>query len=276
MTAVRFYLSGRENEDHVIKSLYEGCPETKQLVEGFEYEPSDVAVVFGVYKSQVPVSFPRGRVIGKQKARNLTNLILETGYIKRGSAKTNYYAAGLNGINGRADFRNEGMPDDRSRKIDVPLRPWWGNGEKVLLCGQVPWDASVDHHNHLRWLVEAATVLQSLTKRTIVFRPHPLAKLPNLTGCELSDGRPIEEELREAHVVVTFNSNCGVDAILNGVPVYAFDQGSMVYRIANKNWMMLEHPKMPERQQWFNDICYCQWMPDEMANGETWKHLFRK
>lgn len=274
--SVRFYLSGRPDEDHVMKSLYDGCPEEKKLVEDFEYEPSDVAVVFGVFKSQVPVSFPRGRVIAKQKARDLTNLILETGYIKRGRGPDNYYAAGLNGLNGRADFRNENMPDDRSEKIGVKLKPWWGNGEKVLLCSQVPWDASVDHHNHVKWLIEACAVLQSITKRPIVFRPHPLAKLPNFTGCEYSTDTPIEEVLKDCHAVVTFNSNSGVDAILSGIPVYAFDLGSMVYKIANKNWAMLEHPKKPDRQQWFNDICYAQWTPAEMAEGLTWKHLFRK
>jgi hypothetical protein len=271
MTVARFYLSDNENENMVIRSLYDGCPESKELVKGFEYKPSDVAVVFGVYKKQIPISQGRGRVIAKQQIRNLKTIVLETGYVNRGSGEDKHYAAGLNGLNGRADFKNKGMPYDRSSLLP-PMKPWRGSGEHVILCGQVPWDAAVDFTNHVKWLIETAAVLQLLTKRSIVFRPHPLAKLPNLTDCIYST-KPLIEDLQNAHVCVTFNSNSGVESIINGIPVYAFDIGSMVYQVSNKLWTELECPRMPDRTQWYNDLAYTQWLPSEMAEGKTWKHL---
>lgn len=272
---IRFYLSDNENERMVLKALYDGCPEEKTLVEGFEYQPSDVAVVFGVYKKQIPISFPRGRVIAKQQIRGLKNLIVETGYINRGTGEDKYYAVGWNGLNGRADFKNKGMPPDRAKKLPVEMKPWRTEGNHIVLCGQVPWDASVDHTNHVQWLIETAAVLQMMTKRLILFRPHPLSGLPNITDCMYSASARIEDDLDGAHCCVTFNSNSGVDAVMNGIPVWSFDIGSMVYPISNKLWTDLEKPKMPDRTQWLADLAYAQWRPDELRSGEAWQHLTR-
>src|SRR5690349_13257904 len=171
--SVRVYLGPNENENMVLKAFYDGCPEEKKLVSLKDYEPSDVAVVFGVYKKDIPISYPRGRVLAKQEIRKLNTIVLETGYINRGEGEDKHYAAGLNGLNGRANFRNEGMIGDRSSSLPS-LKPWRESGEHIVLCGQVPWDASVDHTNHVKWLIETAALLQMLTKRPIVFRPHPL------------------------------------------------------------------------------------------------------
>lgn len=270
---IRFYLSANENERMVMQALYDGCPEEKILVEKFDYQPSDVAVVFGCYKKQIPISFPRGRVIAKQQIRGLKNLIVETGYINRGVGEDKYYAVGWDGLNGRADFKNKNSPPDRASWVQ--MKPWRESGDHIVLCGQVPWDASVDFTNHVKWLIETVAVLQMMTKRPILFRPHPLAQLPNITDCIYSPSKPIAEDLEGAHVCVTFNSNSGVDSVLNGIPVYAFDVGSMVYPIANKLWTDLEAPKMPDRQQWLNDITHAQWLPSEMRNGDPWLQLLK-
>ena len=269
--AVRCYLSHDESENNVIRSFYDGCTEEKKLVTLDQYEPSDVAVVFGVYKKQIPISFPRGRVIAKQQVRKLKTIVLETGYINRGSGPDNHYAAGWDGLNGRADFKNKNSPGDRAALLPE-LKPWRESGDNVILCGQVPWDASVDHTHHVKWLVETAAVLQMITKRPIVFRPHPLAPLPNMTDCIYST-RPLIADIQNGHCVVTFNSNSGVESVVNGVPVFAFDIGSMVYPISNKLWTKLETPEMPDRTSWYSDLAYCQWTPKEMSEGLAWKHL---
>jgi hypothetical protein len=105
---VRVYRSQNEKENVVLEAFYQGCPEPKELVNGFDYKPSDVAVIMGVYKKRVPISFPRGNVFRRQREKNLDVVVLETGYINRGDGENHHYAAGFNGLNGRADFRNEG------------------------------------------------------------------------------------------------------------------------------------------------------------------------
>lgn len=271
---IRFYQSQYPAENYVIQALYEGCPHEKELTHLADYEPSDLAVIMGVYKRFIPASYARGHVIAQQKKNGFDCLILETGYINRGDGPTNHYALGWNGLNGRAEFHNKNSPPRRAASLGVTLKPW-RDGDYVLLVGQVPWDASVDFTDHRRWLEEAAHNIRALTGREIVFRPHPKADLPPIEGCRYSKG-PLEQDLLNAHCVVTFNSNTGVDAVLNGVPVFAFDKGSMVYPVANKSWLKLESPLKPDRQQWLNDLCYAQWTPDEMRSGEAWAHIYPK
>lgn len=272
---IRFYLSKNEQENLVIRAAYEGCPEEKVLTTLDDYSPSDVAVVMGVYKKYVPISFPRGHVISEQKSRGLDCLILETGYINRGSGLDNYYAFGWNGLNGRADFKNAGSPPDRKLKLGVELKPWRDSAKEdyVLLCGQVPWDASVDFTDHVQWLNLAAETIHQSNNRKIVYRPHPLAPRQKVVCDEVSI-RSLKEDLSGAHCVVCFNSNTGVDAILAGVPVFSHDKGSMVYSVSSHDWD-IEKPLKPDRTQWLNDICYAQWTPEEFREGTAWSHILR-
>jgi hypothetical protein len=270
---IRVYLSGNPTHDRVLEAFYEGCPNESELVTGWKYEPSEVAVIFGVHKSKVRQSWPRGKIFRQQRDKKLDVIVLETGYVNRGDGENHHYAAGFNGLNGRADFRNKGMGPERWEKLGAQLRPY-SRGDKVILCGQVPWDASVDHHKHHEWLLETASKLKVLTKRPIVFRPHPLAPLPAIKGCEYSQ-RPLAEDLPEAHCVVTFNSNSAVEALIFGKPVYAFDEGSMTWDLANRDFNDLEEPKCHPRLQWAKDLAYTQWTIGEMKEGKAWAHLTR-
>lgn len=268
---IRFYLGQYAAENIVIKALYDACPEKKWIGVFSEYKPSDVAVVMGVYKKFVKASYGRGEVIKQQQAAGKDCLILETGYINRGDSMTNHYALGWNGLNGRADFKNHNMPSDRSAKLGH-MKEWRG-GSHVLLCGQVPWDASCDFTDHVQWLNEAAMNIRAVSKRKVIFRPHPKAPVPKVGNVTYSSGGPIEGDLKDAHCCVTFNSNSGVDALINGVPLFAFDVGAMGYQVANRNWLSLEKPDKPDRSQWYNDLAYAQWRPDEFV--DAWKHVLR-
>lgn len=262
---VNFYLSGNKVHDRVIEAFYEGCPEDKQLIKDFEYQPSDVAVIFGVYKSKVPLSYPRGHVFRSQRKNNRDVIVLETGYINRGDGENHHYAIGFNGLNGRADFKNKNMPGDRFFTLGVEVKPY-RSGKHIVLCGQVPWDASVDHINMMEWLGDACRLIRMHSGRPVVVRHHPCVSKPS---------RAFLEEISDAHAVVTFNSNSAVEAAIDGVPVFAFDEGSMAWAVCNKDFEFIERPWKPDRTQWLNDLAYCQWTPDEMRKGLAWKHLFR-
>lgn len=264
--SVRTYLGDSEEENFVLQSFHRACGGILTTLD--EYKPSDIAVVFGTFKKRVPRSFARGAVIERQKECGQT-IILETGYINRGSGKSNHYAVGLNGINGRADFRNKNSPQDRIEKLGVSLSEW-KSGHHIVLCGQVPWDASVDFTDHEKWLLETAKSIRLKTSRPIIFRPHPLCKLKPISGTIYST-RPLEKDLKDAHACITFNSNAGVESVVHGIPAFAFDLGSMVYEVASHSLDELESPEKPDRSQWLADLTYAQWMPEEF--GEAWQHF---
>ena len=275
---VRAYLSGNPVHDRVIRAFAEGCGAELRTFD--QYEPSDVAVVFGIYKSRVPISWPRGEIFRRQRENNLDVVVLETGYINRGDGETHHYAAGFNGLNGRADFKAQGMPSDRAHKLRRHhglriLRPR-ERGEHIVLCAQVPWDAAVDHLDYMKWLGDAADVLRA-TSRRVVFRPHPHARLNPIPGFDYST-EPLSVDLQNAHCVVACNSNACVEGLIEGIPAVATDKGSMVWDVASHYLEDFESPKIPtedELEGWINDLSYKQWTIAEMKSGETWAHLSR-
>jgi hypothetical protein len=258
----------------VLEAMFEGCPFEceKRLVT--DYKPSEIAVVFGTYKSKIPASHARGSIMAEQKRRGLDTIVLDSGYLRRGYGTADYYMVGLNGLNGRADFRNHGMPDDRFKKLLMRIKPWRADGDHILLCGQVPWDASVDHINIGKWLDEAVDQIRKVSDRQIIFRAHP--KYPGAMVNRTTFSRdPLGADLKNCWAVVTFNSNTGVEAVIHGIPVFAFDEGAMALPVASRDWAKLEDPDLPDRTQWLNNLAYCQWMPEEMREGLPWNHLFR-
>lgn len=243
------------------------------FVTGMAPRACDVAVVFGIRKDAVPLSYPRGRIIEAQCRQGRPFLVLEKGFVKR----DDYFHAGWNGLNGRANFVNLESPSDRWEKLAIPLLPWRKEGEHVVICGQVPWDASVQHHDHIAWCQRTVAALGRLTDRPLRFRPHPKVAGRvdyRVRGVELST-RPLADDLDNAWAVVTFNSNCAVEAAISGVPIFASDFGSMALRVASSNIYIIENPPRMERLPWLSDLAYAQWSLGEMAAGETWLHLAR-
>ena len=241
----------------------------EHFITGLEtYRECDVAVVFGIGKKGVPASYPRGRILKEQKKRGLPYVILEKGFLRRDE----YFHVGWNGLNGNADFRNTNVYDDRWRKLGIPLETHKSPGSHVLVCGQVPWDASVQHSDHVKWCRDTIIELSDLTSREIRFRPHPALRGGFDYGLAGST-RTLEDDLRGAWAVVTFNSNAAVEAAIKGIPVFAMDRGSMAYPIANKHLGQIHKPLLPARKMWASRLAYAQWTLDEIASGKTWRHL---
>ena len=275
---VAVYLSEDPVHARCLNAFATGVPKdvTLEVRPVTEYATADAAVVFGVFKKNVPVSWPRGEIMRRQKQAGGRTVVIDSGYVKRGMAPDSYYMVGFDGINGWADFRNQGMPSDRWDALGIELIPWRAHGECVILCGQVPWDASVQALDMLEWLPDTARALRARTKRKIIYRPHPAARLhpPQVSGCETST-RPLADDLAIAHCVVCYNSNSAVEAIISGVPAIVLGNGAMSEAVAERSLDNIERPRMPARERWAHDLAYCQWQPQEMAQGSAWRHLFR-
>ena len=238
-----------------------------------QYVPVDVAVIFGVGKKNVPVSYLRERVIVEQQKCNSRTIIIEKGFVKRDE----YYMVGMNGLNNNAYYNNKNCTGSRWEQLDMPVTPLRDKDGAILICGQVPSDASVRHIDIMQWYGNLVYSIKKITKRPIIFRPHPLAinRTPHMLGTKLSTGS-LEEEMDNARVVVTFNSNTAVDAILHGVPALSFDKGSMAWDVTGHGIHNAEHPYRPSAEiitQWAYNLAYTQWNLEEMAKGLPFLHL---
>jgi len=208
-------------------------------------------------------------------------IILENAFLNNIQGPTKYWvSAGWNGLNGRADFCNQNMPDDRWKKhFDDGRLLDYSDGDYILIPLQIKSDMSIAGRGfNYQTIVDRIRVFSDLP---IKIKQHPTAddQWPKILGkgvTYLNRFMPITEAVKGAKVVVTINSNSGVDAVLAGKPVVALDEGSMVYDIAANDFTNLHVPKWPDRTQWCNNIAYAQWKPNEMLKGEAWETLKQK
>lgn len=235
------------------------------------YQKCDVAVVFGVRKRAVAMSKHRGDIIDLHQKCGRPVVVIDSGYVKRDQ----YFSVGLNGLNGRADFKNDKSPTDRLTELGADLAPWRADGGHVLVCGQIPWDASVQDTDHIEWCRQTVSRIRERTARKVIFRPHPkcAAQVEYGVNADAISCAPLAMDLEGAHCVVTFSSNTGVDAALAGIPVFADDFGSMAWPIANKSFAWIDAPIRPAREQWARNLAYTQWTLEEMKEGKPWRHL---
>lgn len=213
----------------------------------------------------------RKRVAFQKNFKNI--LVNERAYYQD---RFKFVSCGYNGLNGKADFLNKSMPQDRFNKHfnDGRVKEWNPHGEYVLLALQIPGDASLKGVTF-----SYPSIIQEIQKRgfKVKVRRHP--SRPNdlgLRGVEfLPHEEPIEAQIDKACAVVAVSSNVSVDAIIRGKPVLNFSPYSMVWDMAMKSYdeLLSEQKEPKNRMQWCYDLAYTQWLPEEIASGEAWDHL---
>lgn len=243
----------------------------KPSLVSWQYIPTDLdlAVIWGVNNTPLINCIERA---------GADYLVLERGYI---GDREEYTSCGFNGLNGRADFCDDHRLRKRAKLFEEYLKPVRKNrstNRYIVIMGQVASDASVRHIGFNLWLSSVYEMLKRKTNRPIFYRPHPLEKEPYIPeGLQIIHGE-LHDVMQGSYMVVTLNSNTGVDAILSGIPCAAMDKGSMIWDLkANiTNPKHIEPINEAKRRVWFNKLCYTQWSLEEMRSGEAWEYLKKK
>lgn len=230
--------------------------------------------------SRITVAHPRGpkhaACWGWRRGSVLRNrgyevLVLERGYI---GDRYKYTSLGWNGLNNRAEF--PGYPDDggeRFRAHGGIIKPWREGGDYVLILGQVRGDMSLAGRDITGWYAEQAQAARKRYGLPVYFRPHPLGHVkgfsevpgvPNLPECTL------DEALAGALCTVAYNSNSCLDSILEGVPCFAGDRGTMAWQLCMRSLDELDYP---DREGVVHRIAWTQWAAEEIESGEALRRL---
>jgi hypothetical protein len=206
-------------------------------------------------------------------------IVLEVGGIMRGTT----WKVGLNGINKDAFFVKD-KDASRANGLGLALRPWRSQGEHVLICGQ--HDRSLQWQNMpnaSQWFSDTIAEVRKYTDRKIVIRPHPRCPIVPVEhqfknvikqAPAKRAGTYDDYDIRfdNAHAVVSWTSNPGIRAVINGYPVFT-GPTSLAYLVANHNLADIELPQMFDRQQWLNDLAWTEFTIQEIAQGLPLKHL---
>ncbi len=235
-------------------------PEERQAE---DWRVSDLAVVWAHRDTKLH---------NMQGAAGKHYLVLERGYIGDIENRRRWTSCGYDGLNGRADFCNADVTPERwEEHFAGSMQPWRGGGDYALLMGQVRGDASLSGVDIEQWYTETAQALSGLGW-TVMFRPHPRDRMQAPDGAYVLESS-LDSALEGAALVVTWNSNSGVDAVLAGVPTVAMDRGSMAWMVSAQKLVI---QRLADRLAWSAKLAYCQWNDDEMAAGAAWEHLKSK
>lgn len=206
------------------------------------------------------------------RAQGREVLVMERGYMGDRFAWT---SLGWNGLNNRAKFgiRNDGGARFR-KHFGHMLQPWNSAGDYVLLIGQVPGDMSLQGRNLAPWYAEQAARAAGLYKLPVRFRQHPEAVrrgMQQVVRGATPIGGDLQSALAGAAVVVTFNSNTGVDSVMAGKLTVAMDPGSMASPVALSDLPGRMHCEFRDREDWAARLSWCQWQMSEIRSGEAWE-----
>lgn len=217
---------------------------------------------------------PCQEVVTACKRSHIPWVFFDLGYWKR----NNYYKVAVNDRHPTAYLMKRAMPGDRLRIFGVSIAPWQKDGQSVVVAGmsgKAAWSWGIDAESFERGIIAR---LSQLTKRPIIYRAKPsFAGAKKIDGAKFDASTPISDVLKDAHCVVTYHSNVGVDALVAGVPVFAQHGAASVLSLrVDQLGERLEDLWFPDgREQWATNLAYCQWSPEEMADGSCWKHMRR-
>jgi len=197
-------------------------------------------------------------------------VLIELGHINRACSKSvsledKYFQMSIEHLTWLPHFA---CPSDRREKLGIekPAKKQKKDGY-ILLLGQKPGDAQHDIDDMITWKKHQRAEIRKYTKRPILWRKHPA----DLNVLEQPREATLEEDFDGAFCVVTHNSNAGIKALLEGIPVCSAP--SCFYNRVSFPIEAIENPRAPSKRPWeqlFNKICYAQWNIPEMRSGEAW------
>ena len=165
--------------------------------------------------------------------------------------------------NGRY-FNNLGdnVPGDRFKALGVEVKPWKKGGSKVVV---VPLSAFVARYmgvDPVQWLETTIEALSRHTDRHIVVKPkYPMRDFDPKRS-------PFIDFIKDAHAVVSAESNVAVDAIVEGVPIFC-SPNSPAAAMGLSDLDKIESPVYPDRENWLNMLAYRQFTIGEIASGKA-------
>jgi hypothetical protein len=224
-------------------------------------EEYDVAVFWG-YVETCQAIMAGYRDAGKAA------VYLDLGYWRRDE----YFKVSVNDRHPTAYFQIvQHNSERRSRFVDriAPYRV----REHILLAGmpvKAAWAEKLEPTGS--WELAAVAELRKHTDKPIIYRPKPTWRGPAIPGTIYTTFPDLAVELAKSYCVVTHHSNVAVDGLQEGLAVFATKGVASV--MGTSDLSKINDPLYPdEREQFFNDVSYCQWSVAEMKNGTAWCHL---
>jgi len=167
--------------------------------------------------------------------------------------------------NGLHDNRKLDVPSDRFDQWNVNVKPWQ-SGDEIIICPSsntmTMFMCGMDAES---WAVKMYDLVKKHSTRPVKVRFKP--RKNGKSGPDAADV-PIEEELKNAHAVITSASLVAIDAMKLGIPVFT-DQKDYCPAAwcSNTDFSKINTPEYYDREHLFYNLAYKQYSIPEMREG---------
>jgi hypothetical protein len=145
--------------------------------------------------------------------------------------------------------------------LDPPRAPC----STALIAGMSIKAARTHGYHGDAWELGAAAALRGLGWRAVQ-RPKSPRRAAQI--------EPIETALLNCGLLASHHSNCAVDAVIVGVPVWAVKGvGRLVSCDGCPEFGRARVLTEPERRAFLADLAYAQWSVAEMRSGAAWSFI---
>ena len=148
----------------------------------------------------------------------------------------------------------ENKPDDRFQEMGLkPISKWNENGH-ILIAKQ---------NHHLDWYKETIDKLKGITKKKIRIREFDANK-----------HTPLKDDLKGAFALVTYNSTCLYQAVLNKIPVFCHSDCPAAPFFETDLSKINKAVKIEDPIPFLSNVTYTQFTLEEMKKGKFIDILF--
>ena len=171
------------------------------------------------------------------------------------------------------------------KKYNLIIKDYKKEGDKVLFVLQIPSDTSVNELNfngdgYINFAIRTVKKILDNTDRKIVLRGHPLNVnqekiLPYLLSIYKETKRVfksrnvnLNDDLKEAKCVISYNSSSTVEALINGIKVINISENQPCFDAASKKIEDIENLKELDRENFLKKISFLHWENEEFESED--------
>lgn len=191
-------------------------------------------------------------------------LVAENAYCANDRSNRQRYALALAGHNGQGMWPLGGP--ERWEALGLEVKPYRTQGDHILVCPNRSFGVP-GYIMPPMWPEEVVRILQRRTKRPVRLRPHPGNNPPKV---------PLVNDLRNAWAVVIWSSSAGVEALLEGIPVWCQAPAWVCKPATLGSISDLETTALPDRMPALHSMAWQQWHITEIESGEPFQHLLHR
>jgi len=162
-------------------------------------------------------------------------------------------------------------PDDRFRKLAVPIHNWKKGGSKILIAK--PDDKPMKFYglDLEEWLENTINTIKQHTDRPIVVRERVKSRIDRVVTNTLKEA--LDDDV---HALVTFNSNSATEAVMYGYPAFTMSPTHAAGPVTSNELSRIENPYYPDKDKvhaWACHLAYGQFHNNELKDGSAFRIL---